>query len=276
MPIPFDDFGGQGPPLHFAHANGYPPACYRRMLEKLANHYRVKAIQHRPLWPDSQPEDVTDWQEMADDMVRFFEEQNMKDVFGVGHSLGAVTTMMAAIKRPELFRALVLIEPVFLMPMVLQMFAKYVDEGNYEFFPLVQITEGRTRYWPDRQAAFDHFRPKRVFARWSDETLWDYIWHGLRDSDSGGVELIYRPEWEARIYVLPPTDVWDLLPQLDHPTLAIRGAETDTLVPAAWGLWQINQPQAKFEEFSGTGHLLPMEEPAVLAATTHTFFSQLD
>jgi len=29
------EFGGSGPPLHFAHANGYPPGSYRRMLEPL-------------------------------------------------------------------------------------------------------------------------------------------------------------------------------------------------------------------------------------------------
>ena len=27
--IPYIDFGGAGRPLHFLHANGYPPACYR-------------------------------------------------------------------------------------------------------------------------------------------------------------------------------------------------------------------------------------------------------
>jgi pimeloyl-ACP methyl ester carboxylesterase len=275
MPIPFDDFGGQGQLLHFAHANGYPPACYRRLMDKLAAHYRVLAVRHRPLWPGSRPEEVGNWHDIADDMIRFFDEQEMKGVYGVGHSLGAVATMMAAIKRPDLFQAVVLIEPVILMPVLLEMFAKQAESGDYEFFPLVRITESRDRHWPDRQTAFDNFRSKRIFVRWDDETLWDYVQHGLHDSDDGGVELTYRPEWEVRLYVLPPTDVWELIPQLSHPTLAIRGAETDTLAPAAWELWQIKQPRAKFEEIVGAGHLLPMEEPAVVAATVHAFLARL-
>lgn len=33
-PIPSFDFGGTSLPLHFLHANGYPPECYRLRLER--------------------------------------------------------------------------------------------------------------------------------------------------------------------------------------------------------------------------------------------------
>ena len=42
--------------------------------------------------------------------------------------------------------------------------------------------------------------------------------------------------------------MWDELPALAHPTLAIRATESDTLYPDAWALWQTLQPSATFVE----------------------------
>jgi pimeloyl-ACP methyl ester carboxylesterase len=107
--IPFDDFAGRGTLVHFASANAYPPGAYHKLLALIAADYRVLAIHHRPLWPGSRPEELNDWDGVADDLIRFLDQQSLRDVIGVGHSLGAVTTMMASLKRPDLFRALVLI-----------------------------------------------------------------------------------------------------------------------------------------------------------------------
>jgi len=143
-PIPFYDFGGRGPLLHFAHSNGFTPACFRQMMEPLLPHFHVLAVCHRPLWPGSQPEEMRDWNVVADDMLRFFDERGIEEVIGVGHSLGAVATMYAAVKRPSLFRKLVLIEPIFLPPPILQ-----VVEANPDFmntFPLVRNTRARRNH----------------------------------------------------------------------------------------------------------------------------------
>ncbi|MFZ0546445.1 MAG: alpha/beta hydrolase [Candidatus Promineifilaceae bacterium] len=273
--IPFDNFGGEGPLLHFAHANGYPPACYRRMIEPLMDNYNVLAVHHRPLWAKTPPEALTSWHQIGQDMVQFFEENDLSDIIGVGHSLGAVETMFAAIQRPDLFRAVVLIEPVFLIPAVLQTFSTQTDGILPEDYPLINITKSRRNSWESREEAFHHFRPKRVFARWSDNALWDYIWHGMYRNEAGNIELTYSPEWEARIYALPPTDVWDLIPKIQQPTLGIRGADTDTLVPAAWHLWQMAQPKGTFLDFADSTHLLPMEKPVELAEAIHNFLSEL-
>jgi pimeloyl-ACP methyl ester carboxylesterase len=273
--IPFYDFGGEGQLIHFAHANGYPPACYKRMIAPLMDNYHVIAADHRPLWPNSRPEELTSWQTIGDDLLRFFDQEGISSTIAIGHSLGAVATMYAALQRPSLFRALILIEPVFLMPVILQMFGDVSPDLMTANNPLVGIAESRRNNWPNRQAAFEHFRPKRVFARWSDDTLWDYVTHGMHKTDSGNIALTYSPAWEAKVYALPPTDVWQLLPQIKQPTLAIRGAETETLVPAAWQMWQLLQPQAQFEELPGVGHMLPMEKPQELADLSIQFLDHI-
>ncbi len=272
--IPFYKLEGNGPIVHFAHANAYPPASYRQMLTALNSHYPVEAMYLRPLWPNSQPEEMNSWDVVADDLIRFLEQQGYEQIVGVGHSLGAVATMFAALKQPNLFRALVLIEPVFLPPNLLEMAA--ANPVAAENMPFVQVARRRRYQWPDRQAAFEHFRGKKVFARWSDEVLWDYVRAGLRDAEDGGVTLVYTREWEARFYGRPPLTVWQDIPRIKQPTLAIRGSESDTLFPDAWQLWQDLQPEATFVEFSDVGHMLPMERPLQLAQHVHNFILTLD
>jgi pimeloyl-ACP methyl ester carboxylesterase len=258
-PIPFDDFGGTGPILHFAHPNAYPPACFEALLKPLTENYHVIAMQQRPFWPDSKLLDITNWQIFADDLAKFLSQQGCEQVIGVGHSLGAVATMKAAYQHPQLFRALVLIEPVFLEPQILDLLAQnpQIMEGQ----PMVQKARKRRATWPDRRTAFDHYRAKSVFKRWPDEALWSYVNEGLSETGDGDLTLAFSREWEAQIYSSSPGPVWDEIPQVSQPTLAIRAAESDTLSLKAWRLWQVLQPDAAFIEIPDAGHMVPMERP---------------
>ncbi|MBP6787661.1 MAG: alpha/beta hydrolase [Candidatus Promineofilum sp.] len=274
MPIPHTDFGGRGPTLHFSHPNAYTPGSFRPFLAPLTAHFHVLAAHHRPLWHLSPgygaadaPEGFIDWtwDAIADDLLRFLDEQRLEQVIGVGHSLGAVATMMAARKEPQRFRALVLIEPVFLPPHVLQAIRAHPKLAAERPFVLAALR--RRDRWPSRADAFARFREKPVFARWSDEALWAYVNDGLHeDPATGEVVLSYPREWEARFYARPPTNVWDEIPALAHPTLAVRATESDTLFPDAWALWQNLQPAATFVEMDGVGHMLTAEAPEDLAA----------
>lgn len=272
--IPFHNFGGDGSVIHFAHANAYPPACYRQFLAPFLAQYHVEGVYHRPLWLGTEPAELQgDWQIIADDLIHFFEQRGWEQVIGIGHSLGAVATMYAAAKRPSLFRALVLIEPVFLSPQILQMAAAHPEQAF--LMPMVQSALRRRDRWPSRQAAFDRFRSKDVFASWSDDSLWDYVNYALVE-DGPELTLAFPREWEAQIYATPPQAVWDTIPQVTHPTLGIRAAETDTIFPEAWQLWQKKQPQATFLQIENAGHMLTMERPLLVAETILTWLKQMD
>lgn len=260
--------------MHFAHANAYPPGSYRRLLQTLAADHRVLAMRQRPLWNGSRPEELDSWHLMGDDLIDFFEQQGLIEAIGVGHSMGGVATMAAAVKRPELFRALVLIEPVFLPPSALRAIEQLQDQVGMDDFPLVRVALSRRSKWPDHESAFEHFRGKAVFSRWSDDTLMDYVAHGLREGEDGYLELSYSKEWEARIYATIPGDVWEVVPEISQPTLAMRGAESDTLGEKAWGLWKELQPQATFRLYEESGHLLPMEKPASVAEAIGSFLKE--
>jgi pimeloyl-ACP methyl ester carboxylesterase len=40
-------------------------------------------------------------------------------------------------------------------------------------------------------------------------------------------------------------------------------------------MWQMAQPAATFAEIPGTGHLLPLEQPALVAAQIDAFFDAI-
>jgi pimeloyl-ACP methyl ester carboxylesterase len=202
-------------------------------------------------------------------MISFFEQGRLQNVVGIGHSLGAVATMYAALSRPELFGSLVLIEPIFLPPQVLQMVAANPDILND--IPVIRNTARRRTHWPTRDAAFEHFRSKAVFKRWPDSSLWDYVNHALRRDNAGEITLTYSRDWEAHIYALPPMDVWGEIPAIPHDTLAIRGADSDSLFTDAWLLWQELQPQATFVEIAEAGHMVLMERAQLLGEIIRDF-----
>ncbi len=61
--------------------------------------------------------------------------------------------------------------------------------------------------------------------------MWDYVNSATRQTAKGDFELVYPREWEARFYAMPPQGVWQAIPQVTQPTLAIRAEASDTLFP---------------------------------------------
>ena len=275
-PLPAHDFGGRGSLIHLAHANGYPPGTYRAMVAPLLTHHRVLGLPARPFWPGADWQAFEHWRQLGDDLLAGLDRIGAASVIGIGHSLGGVATMYAATLQPERFRALILIEPVLLPPMALRIFELGLHHA-VERIPLVRGARQRRDRWPSREAAFAHLRPKPVFARIPDAVLWDYVEHGLVPDGAAAAELTLAcpRDWEARIYATPPTDVWRVLPRLLPPTLALRGADSDTISTASWHKWQRLQPQARFVELDGLGHLLCFEDPGRVAAEIERFLEDL-
>ena len=259
-PIPFVDFGGEGKYLHFAHPNAYAPKTFHRFIEPFTDHYHVVAMEQRPLWPNADPAEMTNWMLFADDLIAFFDQEGLRNIVGMGHSMGGVATMYAAVKRPDLFSKLVLIDPVFMPQVVLDMVANMSDDDMKQH-PLVQSALYRRTEWTSYQEAFDRFRTKKVFARFSDDLLWDYVNYSIDENEEGTVSLRFPSAWEAQIYSHFPQQVWQELPKVTHPMLGIRGAETDTLMPDAWARWQKLQPDGTYIEIADVGHMMTLERP---------------
>jgi pimeloyl-ACP methyl ester carboxylesterase len=260
----FVEYGGTGLPLHFLHANGYPFDCYDPLLSLLHREYHVFGMLLRPLWAGSKPKDINDWQIFSNDLLQFLTDHSTPPVIGVGHSIGATVTLRAALREPGKFRALVLIEPV-LFPhrrMIAWNFIRAVGLGN-RLHPSIPGALKRRQTFDHLDQVFERYRNRTVFRYLSDENLRIYIEGITRPSAAGGYELVFSPEWEARIYYtgLRDFDIWRELPKLEVPTLFLRSAETDTFWEEAANLIKRKQPQAQIETLEKSTHLLPLEHP---------------
>jgi pimeloyl-ACP methyl ester carboxylesterase len=262
--------------LHLAHANGFPPGSYKLLAEHLAERYHVVGLPARPLWPGSRPESVSSWQPMASDLIDMLDRRGRRDIIGVGHSLGGVLTMWAASWRPDLFRAVVLIDPVILPPLWLAMLRLLRRVGLDHRQPLVQGALHRRRTWPSRRACYEHYAGKSFFASWPPGSLRAYVKWGTRERPDGLVELAYPREWEAHIFATTPVDVWPSIPDLQIPALVMRGEHTRTFLPASQARMERLLPHARFVVVPDSGHMLPLERPADTAAEVHAFLQDAD
>jgi pimeloyl-ACP methyl ester carboxylesterase len=268
-----EDLGGAGEVVHLAHANGFPPGSYRPFAEALRG-YHVIGLPARPLWPGSQPESAPTWHTLAEDLVEELQALGLQGIVGVGHSMGGVYTMLAALRRPELFRALVLIDPVILPPGWLRTLKVMRWLGLEKRQPLVRVTLRRRRVWPSRQACFDSYREKPLFAHWPDRSLWAYVEAGTRACGDGQVELVYPPEWEAHIFATSPADVWRYVPQLRTRTLVIRGGHSETFRPEAQERMERLLPEVEYRVIAEAGHMVPMERPEATGAVVREFLDR--
>ena len=280
------DLGGDGPVVHLAHANGFPPGTYEPLAAALRTNYHLIGLAARPLWPGSRPESAPKWQPMADDLIKALDGLARSGaislpIIGAGHSLGGVLTLWAAIRRPDLFRAVVLIDPVILPPSQLRVLrlmrlVSHVSGdlvGLHRWLPLVRATLRRRRIWPSRKACSDHLAGKPFFAGWPAASLDAYVNSGTRERADGQVELIYPPEWEAHIFATTPTDIWRYVPQLHTPVLAIRGERSPTFPAGSMARLARLLPHAHTLTIAGSDHMVPLERPAETAAAIHDFVS---
>ena len=88
-----------------------------------------------------------------------------------------------------------------------------------------------------------------------------YLTFGLTESPQGGFQLTIPREWEARIFETQPRGTWRRLRSVPIPTLVLRGADSDTLTPAALERVRRTVPGVRTGELPGTGHLLPQQQP---------------
>ena len=275
MKIPFFDYGGTNTPLHFLHANGYPPECYQPLLRHFATRYQTFGMLLRPLWPGSKPEEVKDWKPFSEDLMQLLDERRMDSVIGVGHSIGAIVTLRAALKQPNRFRALVLFDPV-LFPRYYMLewnLARILGLGE-RTHPLIRSTLKRRREFDDLDKVFEGYRRRNIFRFFRDENLRTLIQGMTKPKAEGGFELAYSPEWEARIYytgIWRDWDLWNGLARLEVPTLILRGAETDTFWASTARAVQKRNHRIKIISLEKSTHLLPLEKPDEVFEITESF-----
>lgn len=251
-------------PVHFAHANGYPPGCYRQLIDALRVDGPVLAMPFRPLMPGTSPHELKDWHDLVDDLITWLDQHSFQGGIGIGHSLGGVVTLLAACRRPDLFHRIVLLDPVLLPRRIYAIKSLMPRILHERLIPLSRIARRRRDHWESREEAWAHLRPKRVFGRISDAVFRDMLEAMLVEEPDGSCRLAFSKEWESRIYATV-TFPWQAIRKVTVPMLVVRGAGSDTILPRSWRRLQRIRPDARYASIEDAGHLFPLEKPAEVA-----------
>ena len=259
---PHIHLNGPGEDLHFFHANGFPAGVYTPILKSLSEHFNCYALEGRATWQAEQQPNHKNWQIFADDLIEFIENNLQHPIIAVGHSLGASSTILAAVKRPDLFKALVLIEPAMVrLPMRLIMKAtplKYIKKSK-----LVSGTANKADRWKTKEEYMAYIKKFKGYQLFPDETFAAFSQHAIKQNTLGEFELAFPNHWEAHNYTQPPFLMGQIkkLNQLNIPTLAIAGKENLFFSQKLWQDWQAKQPNGLFKQETTCGHLFPLENP---------------
>ncbi len=264
MTHPLIELGGQGPLIHLAPANGFPPASYLPALEPLLSDYRVISLPPRAMGPDAgtAPEAPGSWITLGDDLLAGIRVHDLPPLIAIGHSFGAIASLLAAVKERSRFRALALLDPTIFPPAAMDQIREQRGRGEL-FRPLVQGARKRRDRFSSESEAFSYWRGKALFTDWSDDAVARYAAAMLRPTGAGEFTLSWPGAWEAHYYESFYTDSWGDVARLDRslPVLVVGGSESDTLLPEATALLRKQLPWATHMTVPGYGHLFPHSAP---------------
>lgn len=278
-PAPHDLQAGTPRHIVFSHGNGFPGATYTLMFDALRRRgFSVAAIDqygHDPRYP------VTDnWPHLVE-QLRDFAMGEVKakggKVWLVGHSLGGMLSLMCGALHPEVTCGIVMLDS----PIVAGWRAGALSVAKRTAL-VGSVSPGATsrrrrEHWASRDAAIEHFRHKRAFARWHPKALEHYVDHGTRrDGTDGERVLAFNRDVETAIYNSLPHNLEALLRRhpLKVPAAFVGGTRSKELRQVGLALTQ-KVTRGRVTMLEGS-HLFPMEMPLVTAAAVELAVMELD
>lgn len=242
--------------MHFAHANGLPSASYQKMFQELEKHYRVSFLpkfSHHPKYPVT-----NNWGKLKQQLIASIEQQANEPIIGIGHSLGGALNLMASLERPDLFKAVVMLD-VPTMNLFESMVVRLAKATGYiDKLTPAERTKMRRTQWPDKQTAMDYFRSRKMFANFDSDCLNAYVDDFNKDEQSG-LSLSFELPIELAIYRTIPDNLHVNRDDIKVPTGVLVGDRTNTVTPnqyrrmkAKLGLHGMRVPGS---------HMFPLEQP---------------
>lgn len=259
------------PVIHFAHANGMPSRVYTPIFELLEQQFTVVFIpvlgfddEGRQAYPvDNHWKSIT--QQIVDSVQKASDNHGVP-VIGLGHSLGALSTLQAMYLAPELFVQSVLMDPPLIYGRANLMWhaAKLMSPKWVDKISPAGISKNRRDVWDSREQATELLRPKKFFKNFDPRTFEGYIQHGLRDTPEGQVTLTVPKEMEVAVFRTNPSLYW-LKPnrQPKKPVTLLIGSDSQ--------FYQRKFPHKVKKRLSipfklhKGGHMFPLEYPESVA-----------
>jgi pimeloyl-ACP methyl ester carboxylesterase len=248
------------PKLHFSHGNGFPSPCYRQMLTALEPNFEccyIDKVGHTPEFPV-----LDNWEALTDEVIASVRRQSDEPVVAVGHSLGGVLNLFAALKAPELFQAVILLDSPLLSRMRQRGILLSKKLGLIDNITPARRTQARRRHWPTREAAFKYLKRRELFKHVTDACLNDYIDYGMTQ-DVAGYTLRFDVDIEYQIYRTMPHSLAAYPSKLHVPSALIYGQDSNVIHAADRRHMKQRYGIPSFK-IAGT-HMFPLEHPEATA-----------
>ncbi len=263
--------GDRGATLLISHATGFHGRCYQPMADELADVAHAVAFDYRGHGDTASPPDNIDWQRYGDDataMATWLSERAGEPIVAFGHSMGGACLLMAAHRKPLLFRSIIAFEPIVFPP------AEYTESdgevGEVES-PMVAAARRRRTSFLSFEEAIANFSSKPPLNAFTAEALEAYVRHGFAVGPDGSVHLKCQPQTEADTFAAGGLhNTWDVLPEINTEVLVISGRLEEMRPSMIAAQVAERLPSGRYLQRDDLDHFGPMTHPAECAAIIRT------
>ncbi|BCZ97336.1 alpha/beta hydrolase [Legionella pneumophila] len=242
--------------IHFAHGNGFPSLCYKQLLEQLETRFDccfIDKIGHDPDYPVGE-----NWHNLVAEIIASIKRQAEQPVIAVGHSLGGVLSLLAAIEQPQLFKAVIMLDSPLIGAFKSSMVRLAKALGIIDRVTPAFRTKKRREHWQNYEQLISYLKTRDLFKTFTEECLNDYIKYGLEYKEDG-YYLRFDRHIEYQIYRTIPHVIPRYKGKLTVPAALIYG-DKSTVVDRMDIRYMKNHFNVKCFKTTGT-HLFPMEHP---------------
>lgn len=239
--------------IFFAHSNGFSSRCYSYLFELLAP---IKFEYVDVLGLTNTPEALT-MHTLAEEYIAFIEAKGETSIIGLGHSLGGAILYLAAAKRPDLFKKLILIEPILFGPYKRIPIAFFNAIGKGDALGPAKKAMHRKTEFDSRNHAKNYLSEKSFFKEFDTRSFEDYITFGLKPKEDK-VTLSIPAAIELAVFRSTLTKIPSVSNKIEK--VFIYGNRSDTIWPSDVKYWRNKIQNVVINEFDGT-HMFPLEQP---------------
>ncbi|MHB8928261.1 MAG: alpha/beta fold hydrolase [Bacillota bacterium] len=253
--LAYVDFGGSGPGLLMLHGLMGRATTWLHTAEWLTPRFHVVGLDQRGHGLSDKPDNAYSREDYVDDAIAAIERLGLGPTVLIGHSMGALNAWVAAAKRPDLVRGLV-IEDMGA--------ATSTRDSRADF-------GGWFDTWP---VPFPSLAAVRAFFRAQRPSFADYFIEVMTEADDG-----YRPLFTFE-HMLQSCDGWqhrDWWAELEAvrcPALVVKGADSaeprEEMREMARRL-----PDGRYVEVAGAGHVIHYDQPEGWRAAVEAFLLSL-
>lgn len=255
------DLGGDGPEVLMVHATGFCAGVWTPLAAHLPDMH-LAAVDIRGHGRSTTPDGGMDWHGTARDVLAAVDALGLEQPFGVGHSMGGASLVLAELARPGTFAGLWLYEPIIFPERIAS------DPRATQSNPLADGARRRRAEFGSRADAYANYASKPPFSALHPDALAAYVEHGFEVLPDGSVRLRCDPEFEASTYETGMSHgAFERLGELRCPVTVLRGS-ADAFGPAAVApMVAESLPEGQLEDHPELGHFGPLEDPRAMAAS---------